>query len=80
MLNCGRSTDHKPEPIHFIFGMGVSYGKISTPIDFGGASPIMGLLRGKTCVLGSWACVRSIDLKSEPIHSIFGINVYFGKI
>ena len=25
---CVRSTDHKSEPIHFIFGMGVSYGKI----------------------------------------------------
>ena len=34
---CVRSADHKSGPIHFIFGTGISYGKISTSIEEGGA-------------------------------------------
>ena len=41
------STGHKYEPILFIFGMGIGYGKISTPIVFGGFRPTCGANMGQ---------------------------------
>ena len=39
-LSCVHSTGHKYEPIHFIFGMGIGYGKISAEFVFGAFSDI----------------------------------------